>query len=253
MSLPLGYLSVSQIRTYLRCPAQYEFRYVRGFKSPVTSSFLLGSSFHSAIETANRAKMENGEILSTDDVLDAYSQAWERRLEQEEIEWEEGEDQGKTKDRGAEMTAAYYEEYGRNLKPAMVETHFIGEIEGVPFQGYIDLAEVDGSIRDFKTAKRTPQEDEVEKSIQLVAYALAYRELTGEKEAKVGLDYTVSLKSGIKVVRLETEIDDQRIQRFKRLVKGVADSIKAGIFYPNEEGFGCSFCPYRDICKGGCK
>lgn len=251
MSLPLGYLSVSQIRTYLRCPAQYEFRYVHGLKSPATSSFLLGSSFHAAIEAANKAKMENGEILSTDDVLDAYSQAWERRLEQEEIEWEEGEDPGKTKDRGAEMTAAYYEEYGRNLKPAMVETHFIGEIEGVSFQGYIDLAEVDGSIRDFKTAKRTPQEDEVEKSIQLVAYALAYRELTGEKEAKVGLDYTVSLKSGIKVVRLETEIDDQRIERFKRLVKGVAESIKSGIFYPNEEGFGCSFCPYKDICKGG--
>lgn len=251
MSLPLGYLSVSQIRTYLRCPAQYEFRYVHGLKSPVTSSLLLGSSFHSAIEAANKAKMENGEILSTEDVLDAYSDSWENKMAKEEIEWEEGEDPGKVKDRGAEMTAAYYEEHGRNLKPALVETSFLTDIDGVLFQGYIDLAEVDGSIRDFKTAKRTPNQDEIEKSIQLTAYALAYRELTGEKEARVGLDYTVGLKTGTKIVRLETEIDDQRIERFKRLVKGVAESIKSGIFYPNEEGFGCSFCPYKDICKGG--
>lgn len=251
MSLPLGYLSVSQIRTYLRCPAQYEFRYVHGLKSPVTSSLLLGSSFHSAIEAANKAKMENGEILDKNDVLDAYSDAWDKRSASEEIEWEEGEDPGKAKDRGAEMTAAYYEEYGRKLKPAMVETSFFADIDGVLFQGYIDLVEADGSIRDFKTAKKSPREDEAENSIQLVAYALAYRELTGEKEAMVGLDYTVGLKSGIKIVRLETEIDDQRIERFKRLVKGVAESIKSGIFYPNEEGFGCSFCPYKDICKGG--
>lgn len=79
VQLPRGYLSISQVRSYLRCPKQYEYQYVMGLRSVYGSSALLGRSFHQAIETANKAKLEDGEILSTNDVLDVYNDAWKKR------------------------------------------------------------------------------------------------------------------------------------------------------------------------------
>lgn len=249
MNLPKGYLSVSQIRTYLKCPRQYEYRYIHGLRTPVTSSLLLGRSFHKAIETANRAKLEVGEILSVEDVQDTFSEAWDR--EKAEVEWEDGEDQGQLKDAGLAVTTHYYEEVGQKLRPMMIEQGTTVDVDGIPVKVVIDLVETDGRIRDFKTAKRTPQKDEADRSIQLSTYAMAYREMTGERESGAQLDYTVNLKSGPKITHLETQIDDSRIERTKTLIKGVAQAISSGMFYPVEESFSCSFCPFRDLCKGG--
>ena len=249
MNLPTGFLSVSQIRTYLRCPRQYEYIYINKMRPPVTSSLLLGRAFHKAIEEANRAKMETGEILSNDDVKDAFSQMWDR--EKTKVEWEDGEDQGQLKDHGLAMTSHYYQEVGQKLRPKLIEQGTTVDIEGVPVKVVIDLVERDGKIRDFKTAKRTPAKDEADRSIQLSTYAMAYREMTGERESGAQLDYTVNLKSGPKITHLETQIDDSRIERTKTLIKGVAQAISSGMFYPVEESFSCSFCPFRDLCKGG--
>ena len=249
MNLPTGFLSVSQVRTYLRCPRQYEYIYINKMRPPVTSSLLLGRSFHKAIETANRAKLEDGEIMAIEDVQDTFSDAWER--EKTKVEWEEGEDQGQLKDSGLAMTSHYYQEVGQNLRPKLIEQGTTVDIEGVPVKVVIDLVERDGKIRDFKTAKRTPAKDEADRSIQLSTYAMAYREMTGERESGAQLDYTVNLKSGPKITHLETMIDDNRIERTKALIKGVAQAISSGMFYPVEEGFSCSFCPFRDLCKGG--
>src|SRR5690606_14674322 len=78
VNLPFGYLSVSQVRAYLRCPRMYELQYIEGLRSPLTSFLLLGRSFHKAIEMANRAKLEDGEILSVEEVQDTFSEAWDR-------------------------------------------------------------------------------------------------------------------------------------------------------------------------------
>ena len=249
MNLPTGFLSVSQVRTYLRCPRQYEYIYINKMRPPVTSSLLLGRSFHKAIETANRAKLEDGEILSVEDVQDTFSEAWDR--EKAEVEWEDGEDQGRLKDAGLIMTTHYYEQVGQKLRPLMIEQGTTVDIEGVPVKVVIDLVERDGKIRDFKTAKRAPAKDEADKSIQLSTYAMAYREMTGERESGAQLDYTVNLKAGPKITHLETMIDDNRIERTKALIKGVAQAISSGMFYPVEEGMACSYCPFKDVCKGG--
>lgn len=249
MNLPTGFLSVSQVRTYLRCPRQYEYIYINKMRPPITSSLLLGRSFHKAIETANRAKLEDGEILSVEDVQDTFSEAWDR--EKAEVEWEDGEDQGQLKDSGLAMTSHYYQEVGQKLRPKLIEKGTTVDIDGVPVKVVIDLVERDGKIRDFKTAKRAPAKDEADRSIQLSTYAMAYREMTGECESGAQLDYTVNLKSGPKITHLETMIDDNRIERTKALIKGVAQAISSGMFYPVEEGMACSYCPFKDVCKGG--
>lgn len=246
--LPKGYLSVSQIRSYQRCPKQYQYKYLENIPETYGSSLLIGKAFHSAIETANRAKADTGYILPSEHIKDAYSTAWEGQ--KQGIEFESDEDQGKVKDRGLEMTVKYYEEVGQHNNPDYIEMDFDIQVSGVPLKGFIDLTEKDGTIRDYKTSGSSPSKYLADDSIQLTAYALAYRDLTGEKETKVGLDYVVNLKKEIKIVRLESKISDKRIERFEQTVSGVAKAIESGVFFANEESTACSWCSFRKICKG---
>lgn len=248
MNLPKEYLSVSQVRSYQRCPQQYAFKYIDGIPETYGSSLLVGKAFHYAIEAANRAKYELGETMTTDEVKDTFSAAYEG--EKATIEFEKDEDPGSLKDRGLEITSKFYENVAQHFNPDYVEQDFDIIVGDVPFRGFIDLTEKDGTIRDFKTTGKTPASDMAETSIQLVAYALAFRDLTGQEETKVVLDYVVNLKKEIKLIHLETKITDQRIERFTNTVQHVAKAISEGVFYANEEGTACSWCSYRKICKG---
>jgi CRISPR/Cas system-associated exonuclease Cas4 (RecB family) len=248
MNLPQNYLSVSQIRAYTRCSKQYEYKYIHQIKESFNSNLLLGRAFHKAIETSNRAKLA-GDTLPLEAVKDAYNDAFEsQRID---VKWKDDEKPDELKDQGLGLTSTYYEELGKNIQPEWIEQEFEIQIGDVPFKGFIDLTEQDGTIRDFKTAGRSPNDGEVYTNIQLVAYSMAYRELTGMKESKVGLDVVVKNKKP-KVVRLEAEMTDNRIDRLKDTIENVAKGISAGIFYRNEDGPSspCGWCSYKSICKG---
>lgn len=245
--LPQGYLSVSQINKYLTCPKSYYYKYVEGLPESKSSSLLVGSSFHSVIEQANKRKLEDGELINDEDIEKIYNKYWNEN--NEDIDWNEDEDPNEERERGITLAKAYLSDIGKDLDPIGIEARFDIEVAGVPFMGYIDLIENNGAIRDLKTAKKSPSKDTADKSIQLAAYALAYRELTGNKESSTSLDYAVSLKTP-KIVRLETEITDTRIDRLKDTVWEVANGIEKEVFPRNEAGFGCSYCSFKDICKG---
>lgn len=247
MYLPKGYLSVSQIRTYLRCPKQYELKYIDEVKETYGSSLLVGKAFHGAIEAANRTKAGGGTFAASD-LKDAYNDAWEAG--ESGIAFKDDEDPGQLKDRGMELAVHYYEEVGQHANPDLVEIDFNIQVADVPLIGFMDLVERDGTIRDFKTAGSTPAKDVADSSIQLTAYAMAYRDLTGQEEAKVGLDYVVNLKRDIKIIRQESTITDKRIERFENTVHQVAKAIDSGVFYSNDESTVCSYCSYRTLCKG---
>ena len=42
---------------------------------------------------------------------------------------------------------------------------------------------------------------------------------------------------------------DDELERFILLANGIEKSVNSGNFYPNESGFGCGECAYRDRCK----
>ena len=50
--IPRGHLSASAIGTLLRCPRQYEFRYVKGVIIPPGKTLATGSIFHKTTHTA---------------------------------------------------------------------------------------------------------------------------------------------------------------------------------------------------------
>lgn len=53
-TFPTGYLSVSQIDKYIKCPACYELQYVQKMRAPTSIDALIGRSFHTGVEAARR-------------------------------------------------------------------------------------------------------------------------------------------------------------------------------------------------------
>jgi putative RecB family exonuclease len=258
LHLPTGYLSVSQVQKYLKCPAQYEFRYVAKMPETKNGSLILGSAFHKGMQTASITKALQGEIMTTEDVQDVYSTAFDYSKENDDIEWGD-DDPAEIKDNGIKMMAKYYEELGSQIVPMvdqeglpMVEKkHTFEIVPGLKVMGFMDVITDDGFIRDYKTSSKSPSKNIIDEKIQLPVYAMMYRDLIGETESGVGFDYIVNLKKEKKAMRIETEgpIDDNRMERTRQTFVGVAKGISAGIFYPNEESNSCGYCSFKKICK----
>lgn len=263
LRLPTGYLSVSQVRKYLKCPKQYQYKYIDKLKEDVGSGLILGRAFHKGMQTASIRKVIDGEIMDTSDVLDVYSTAFDDEIENQDVEWKEDEDPGKIKDEGSKLMAVYYDELGRDIVPMVDDEglpyverkHTFEMVPGLPVFQVMDLIDADGIIRDYKTSAKSPSKNVLDDGIQLPTYALGYRDLFGQQETKVGLDYAVNLKTKKKTVRIETDgpVSAGDIERTVETFVGVAKGINAGIFYPNDESNSCGYCSFREICRKSAK
>jgi CRISPR/Cas system-associated exonuclease Cas4 (RecB family) len=245
LDLPRDHISVSQIRMYLRCPAQYYFHYVENIKVPSSGPLVLGKAVHAALEYYFWEKIFIGTGAQLDDVLDVYSEAFEK--ERLDAVWGD-EDPSKAKDEGAELIKLYLTETAPQVIPLAVEKKFEVPIAGTVLLGYIDLITTDGKIIDHKVVSKTPSENKIKEDIQLTAYAMAYRELFGELPLEVKLNYMVRNKVP-KLVERAANRGEEDIRRFIHLAEGVVKAIGAGMFYPNPDNSMCSpNCGYWDEC-----
>ena len=97
---------------------------------------------------------------------------------------------------------------------------------------------------------RKPSGIGVQYFTNMVGYAIGYRQLTGRTEAEVMLDYHVRTKKPYYLpVASGGPIDDSAIRSFARIVRMIANRIKAGVFLPTGLSHqACGWCGYREIC-----
>jgi putative RecB family exonuclease len=241
------HLSVSQLKMYLRCPLQYFFRYICDLKSPPTGDLSLGRTVHETLHDNYHQKIKSARDLPFDEISDIFSTYWDR--EAKETEFAADEQPGKIKDDGIGLLKTYFDQIAPHVQPLQVEQEFLVNIKGtrLPILGYIDLIDDHGSIIDHKTTKRSYPEDAAEKDIQLTAYVMAYRAVTGRKESGVRLDVMVRNKQP-KVQQLYGHRTESQIGRFVQLAGQLEKGISAGAFYPNE-GYTCGICGYQGMCE----
>lgn len=244
------YISYSQINMFLRCPAQYMFRYCEGLIIPPKSALTKGKSVHKGQEVNYKQKIETKADLPVSDVLDVVATEFETLAT--ETEFAPDEDKGKIKDETIGLAKLYHKEIAPKVQPLYVEEeiNFIIPNTEIQLKGYIDVVQEGGIIRDTKTAAKTPAQNVIDKSMQLTAYALAYRTITGETENKLILDYLINTKTP-KVLSLESSRTEDDLKRFVAIVQNVVKAIKAGIFYPNPDNFMCTpnNCGYWHECQ----
>lgn len=243
------HFSVSQLNMYLRCPAQYAFRYLDGIVLPPTGSLTKGRAVHKGAEYNYRQKVKTARDAALEEIQDIVAAAFDR--EAEKTSWEKEEDKGRIKDETLLLTALYHQKIAPQVQPLFIEHEFkIPLAEGMPLLGYIDVIDENFIIRDLKTASKTPGENEAAKNLQLTAYAYAFRELVGREESAVALDYLVQTKQP-KAVVLMAQRTKADIDRLWAIMFEVLKAIKGGNFYPNPQNIMCSVkaCGYWDQCR----
>lgn len=240
------HVSVTQIRMYMRCPAQYYFRYVLGLKIPPPGATVLGRAVHKGLEFYFREKLDRPEGPPIGQVLEVYAAAFE--AESPEADWRD-DDPARAKDDGVALLRLHHEEVARHLVPAAVERRVEIPLAGTVLLGFIDLETRDGLIVDHKTVSRTPPEGKAQEDIQLSAYALAYLCAHQTLPAGVRLDFLVRAKQP-KIVTRSAARTMRDVERFAKLASGVAAAIRADVFYPNPDNFMCSpgACGYWEEC-----
>jgi putative RecB family exonuclease len=235
------------MKMYLRCPLQYKFRYIDGLKIPPVSALTLGKSIHSALETNYKQKIGTKTDLSTEQVLDLFSDKWETEVK--ETVFEEGEKPGVVKDDGIKLVSAYHKQVSPTIEPKLVEKDFELSFENVDYtlKGYIDLIDAKDVIIDHKTTKRSMSQEDVGTDLQLSCYALAYRSVLGGQEKELRFDVMVRTKTP-KIQQIVTTRTQEDINRFLKILGHITKAIKSGIYYPNKNYF-CSICGYNELCS----
>lgn len=246
------HLSFTQLSMFLRCPRQYEFRYLEGLKIPPSGAMVLGRSWHETLEHNFRQKIDSDRDLGLREMQEFFAAQFDAALANEEVTFEADERAGQLKDQGAAIVAVHHQAIAPNVRPRLVEERFAVDLGAdFPFDlvGVWDLIERDGTIVDNKTFARTPRQEDVDKDLQFTAYALGYRATRDEIEPGMRMDAIVKNKNP-KAVQVHTQRTNEDCRWLLRLIEQVGEAIESGIFYPNPNGWHCSrrYCGYWTRC-----
>ena len=245
------HISYTQLNMFLRCARQYEYRYIKGIRRPPSGALVVGRSWHEAVELNYRQKIQTGEDLPLGHVTDCFSDSFEKAFN-EEVELKEGENPGRLKDTGIQITEVHHQNIAPMVQPLEVEKEFVLDLgPNFPYvlKGFWDLIEKHGIV-DNKSYSRVPSQSDVDRDIQLTIYSTAYRAIYQKIEPELRLDCVIKNKVP-RVAQLSTTRTNADCTWLLGLVEKVAMAIKGGIFPPNPCGWHCSpkFCGFWELCK----
>ena len=258
MELP-DHLSVSQITKFLICPLAYRFHYLDGIETGIkSSSFALGTSFHTAAEMLHKHLM-NGGVRQPKVYRGVLGDALAAEFGNFDVQVKDGESQDSLTEEGGRLVDAYLAY--RTAQPATIltveqriERELVniqtGEVLGLPFVAFVDLIEKDEAglvVVDLKTAKRSYSQTVVDANIQLTCYALLVL-LETSKPPRLRIDAVVRNKKP-KIQRIETTRTEDDLVRFWALARSVRQAIEAGIFHPNPGNWSCPTCEFAEHCQ----
>ena len=258
------YVSISQVKCYLRCPRQFELKYIRGTPPafvPVPLAF--GSAFHAALAAFYGEVKASGAPLKRDLVLDVFRAEWSRALEgpvRLQVDEEDNTSTDTMVDKGVSMLHTFAEHAEAHLDGVVVESveksfsvaihdPDTGEVMEEQLVGTMDLVVLDHDRRtvvEHKSSSKKYSADQLKFDIQPTGYKLAARQ-AGMGE--VGLRFQIVTKTKVPAVQIaDITRDAQDEDDFLRTAGGVLRAIDAGVSYPIR-GWACRGCPYSAACS----
>ena len=242
--------SYSAMQCYLTCPLKYKFRYIDNAEPERTGScFIFGKAFHAAL--SERARI--GKDMSEREVCDVFEDYFKVECEATlNLIFKPKEDFDSMLQTGFRMVEVACKNWLDDFAVQQVAETFSVSIPGLskPLIGEFDCVVTDGRdtcIVDWKTASAKWPLDKADKNLQATAFCYAFKEKYGEKPL-FRFDVYTKAKSP-SVNNHYTLRTDNELERFVSLANQIEKSVASGNFYPNESGFSCTECPYRDRCK----
>lgn len=243
-------LSGSSLNTFLRCGRQWELAYVHRIKRPPSLRMARGTAGHTVAEIDLKHKLETGEDLPLEEILDTYRDEFVK----ETADSPENEKKKETKplylEAGLNGIKTWRLKVAPLVDPEYVEEPIQFTINGIPYSGTIDLADKKKKVRDWKFVGKKPDTRSQDYVVNMVGYVIGYRQKTGELESGVALDHIVLTKEPYHFpVESEGPTPDESIVAFAGIVGSVHDSIQKGAFPPTGLKSGaCSWCGYKAEC-----
>jgi putative RecB family exonuclease len=231
-------LSYSSINTYETCPQKFKFQYEDRLPTTPSPALAFGDSqhqaqhrFHSRPVPVAPSVDELQEMLESVWVRDGFSDPSEERM---------------YLDHGRQVLAQYHRENAPTYRiPAALEFRFTIDIEGVQLAGVIDrMDRIPGGgyeIIDYKTSRRLPPQERIDRDLQLSIYAVAAKEVWGIEPERLTLYY---LLPGQRMSTTRTAVDAEDL---RRRIGTVAERIGAGMFEPRENPL-CDWCEFQALC-----
>ncbi|MEP7032518.1 MAG: PD-(D/E)XK nuclease family protein [Actinomycetota bacterium] len=231
-------LSYSSINTYETCPQKFKFQYEDRLPTSPSPALAFGDSLHQALHRFHSRPVpvapsvdELQEMLESVWVRDGFSDPSEERM---------------YLDHGRQVLAQYHRENAPTYRiPAALEFRFTIDIEGVQLAGVIDrMDRIPGGgyeIIDYKTNRRLPPQERIDRDLQLSIYAVAAKEVWGIEPERLTLYY---LLPGQRMSTTRTAADAEDL---RRRIGTVAERIGAGMFEPRENPL-CDWCEFQPLC-----
>jgi hypothetical protein len=248
----------SHLGMFLRCPAQFERRYINGEIIPPGISARRGSGVHKAAEINHVQKINSHEDLPVDTLQDAARDEYMRLVKDEGVFIPK--DQVSEKDTllaagldaSTRLAKLYRDSLAPQIQPVLAEQFL--EIDAgltLPLAGTIDVMTEDNWLPDLKTADKSKAAGEADNSLQLSFYAGMVAQHTGKWPQKISLEILVNNKEP-KLQSLETTRGPEHWKNLMLRVQLMILQINTGLFPPCDPGaWICSpkWCGYFESCK----
>ena len=232
-------LSATAIEIYEECPLRFKLEREWNLPRDVPASLHYGAAMHRVLRTFYDAQRFGRQItdaellemfradLASAGIADRYQYDLYLRQGIEQLE--------------------QFLELARQAPPPEVlqtEQRFELQVNGAKLTGRVDRIDRSGSdavdIVDYKTGKPRLQED-ADKSLQLSLYALAAKEVWGQRAEHL-IFYNLENNTSVSTTRSDGELEEAKLR-----VEYVAEAIARGRF-PAKPGYQCKLCPYRNLC-----
>ncbi len=236
-------ISYSQFATYRRCPQLYRLQYIDKIVVPVGPELHFGAAVHDALNRMyDPGRLQMPEL---DEVVEAFLRSWRGR----EAQVTEDKRQAYF-EQGVELLRRHYEKYAGakdDRRTAATELRFNLRLPGEhSLRGRIDrvdvLPEKRLEIIDYKTSRRMPPQETVEKNAQLAIYRMAADELYP------GFEVTTTLFFLLHDHQMQTVQTEEFLDETKQDILDVLVSIELQEFDPNP-GTHCEWCAFQKRCS----
>ncbi|MFY9561395.1 MAG: ATP-dependent DNA helicase [Terriglobales bacterium] len=231
-------LSASAIQIYEQCPLRFKLEREWNLPRDVPASLHYGAVMHSVLRTFYDGRRFGREV-SEAGLLEQLRQGLADARIPDRYQYDLYLRQG------IEQLEQFFELARTTPQPEVLETeqNFDLQVGTAKLRGRIDRIDrgSDGvAVVDYKTGKpKSPEE--ADKSLQLSLYALAAKQVWGQRAAQL-IFYNLENNTAIVTTR-----NDAQLEAAEERVQEVAEDIAQGKF-PAKPGYQCTFCPYRNLC-----
>lgn len=248
----------SEIRYYLRCPKDYQFRKIYGFNPPVPEMFGYGQTVHTAIERLHQNARFANQAPRPDEAEELAQDTFHLKhvFPKSSPTANDGPYENARKAAG-KTVRKYVEEFpGDFTRSRTVEARFEIPAEQTVISGSIDLlieedagGEIlDASVLDFKTMEGGPEPTQneslnwTELSLQVQLYAKGARDVLGEN-ARTGAIHLLKDNQ-----RVDVPVSDEAVDAAINNIEWAVANIVAGDFPMRPHPEKCANCDFARLC-----